>query len=411
MQTPRRPCLALTLAAFLLTSPCFGKAVVSGRVVDREGNPIVKSKVVIGPFEAGLRNYPVNTNKKGEFFASVLNGAYSVKIESGDWVLDTASVVIQSRRNGVPGVPDAGGRLRTIHEWSGRFLPGEAPPRISVGSEDRATVDLVVVDQETLRKEQIDTLLSNTARALKSGDRAGALGAVEDLLETSPDDVLGLTLRAYIHLEDGELEQAEADLLRALQGDPAMYDARYQLALVFQRTGRTDEALEAYRRAATDGDTGDKKAKAFISIGELERDTGETARAIEAFEQAVAADPELESALAPELANLYTLSGDTERAKHWLRGTEEQGHADPALEYNLCVAHFNSREWEPAVECFRELLSRQPDNAEAHKNVAMALLNLGQQAECVDHLRKYLELSPDAEDAEQIRAIADSLSS
>jgi hypothetical protein len=40
----------------------------------------------------------------------------------------------------------------------------------------------------------------------------------------------------------------------------------------------------------------------------------------------------------------------------------------------------------------------------------MALLNLGRQAECVEHLRRYLELWPDAEDAEQIQAIADNLS-
>jgi tetratricopeptide (TPR) repeat protein len=390
--------------------PALAQGTIEGTVVDGDGNPVPKAQVRIAPFDdEKLRTYPVKTNAKGKFFARVGNGEYVATVQAEGWAPGSMTLVIETRREDTPGEQSRRGKLRPVYEWSGKIIPGQEPTRIAIGTEDRATVDFVVVDPESLRAEQAGRLLAMTAGALERGDREGALRAVEDLLAATPDDPLGLTLRAYIHAEDGEYEEAEADLEVALEQDPGLYDARYQMAGIYKNTDRHSEAVEAFRRAAEDSDTGAQKAKALLSLGEMERDAGNTDLAIEALEQAVNANPELASAVAPELANLYTAAGDIDRAGEWLAAAGGE-KVDPALQYNLGVVHFNKKEWEPAAECFRKVLSADPAFADAYKNLATALLNLDQREESVEHFRAYLDLRPDAEDAGQIQALVDHLS-
>ncbi len=50
---------------------------------------------------------------------------------------------------------------------------------------------------------------------------------------------------------------------------------------------------------------------------------------------------------------------------------------------------------EQAVQCFRDVLSRDGDNAQAHGNLGLALSDLGQFDEAREHYRKAVELKPD----------------
>jgi len=299
--------------------------------------------------------------------------------------------------------------MRSIFDWSGKMGPGQELPTLNLGADDRATVEIVIVDPETARREQAERLKGAIGRELEAGDRAAAESEVEKLLAQSPNDPLGLTLRAYLASEAGRLEQAEADLERALELAPSLYDARYQLGALERRTGRAAEALASFRRAAEDADSGVNRAKALLNVGELERDAARLPQAIAAFEQAVAADPSLEAAVAPELANLHTQAGDTERAEEWLAKAGGGRTANPVLEYNVGVAHFNKQEWEAAIESFRKVVTADAANADAYKNLGIALLNLGQKAEAAEAFRKFLALRPNAEDSSQVRSILESL--
>jgi Flp pilus assembly protein TadD len=51
---------------------------------------------------------------------------------------------------------------------------------------------------------------------------------------------------------------------------------------------------------------------------------------------------------------------------------------------------------------FNEALRADPELAEAERSLAAALERLGRDAEAVQHLRRYLELRPDAPDAEAV---------
>ena len=75
------------------------------------------------------------------------------------------------------------------------------------------------------------------------GDCEEAIANYNKVLEINPND---LTMRLWVsrcQLVLGEHEAAEASVLEVLRVIPALADANYQLALVYEAMGRTDDAI------------------------------------------------------------------------------------------------------------------------------------------------------------------------
>jgi Flp pilus assembly protein TadD len=64
-----------------------------------------------------------------------------------------------------------------------------------------------------------------------------------------PNDVDALVLRGTVYREQGLTEEAEADLREALRLNEAVADAHAGLALLFDETGRSEEAEAHHARA------------------------------------------------------------------------------------------------------------------------------------------------------------------
>ena len=58
--------------------------------------------------------------------------------------------------------------------------------------------------------------------------------------------------------------------------------------------------------------------------------------------------------------------------------------------------------YDDAVTMLGEAIAVDPTMAEAERSLAAALEQLGRQSEAAEHLRRYLELRPDAPDAEAV---------
>jgi tetratricopeptide (TPR) repeat protein len=275
----------------------------------------------------------------------------------------------------------------------------------------KVTVEIVVAPKAQLAKDYSAILLGTIARALEQGDKETAMQTVENLLASTPNDPLGLTLRAYILIEEGKFEPAEADLTEALAQEPGMYDARYQLASLYRQTGREQEALQLFRTTAEEALDDEQTAKALLNVGELERHAGNKEKAIEAFEAAIEAMPDLAVQVGPELAALYVDLGDTAKAEELLLSVQDSdGPVDPAVHYNIAVSHFNRREWEAAIEAFGKVIEADPNFADAHRNLGYSLLNTGETKAALDSFRKFLELKPEGADADEVRPLVDALS-
>jgi arylsulfatase A-like enzyme/thioredoxin-like negative regulator of GroEL len=94
------------------------------------------------------------------------------------------------------------------------------------------------------------------ARVLAEAGRAGEAKAEYDaLLKLRPDDAAALTGRGALAAANGDPAAGLRDLRRALELQPALDEARIDLAQVLEATGRRDEALAEYRRLSEAPDT------------------------------------------------------------------------------------------------------------------------------------------------------------
>ena len=109
-----------------------------------------------------------------------------------------------------------------------------------------------------------------------------------------------------------------------------------------------------------------------------------------------------------DLASLYIQAGDAEAAAAALERGEAAGFNSANHYYSLGARLYKSELFEQAVVMLGKALSVDPGLAEAERSLAASLERLGRKAESLEHLRRYLELRPDAPDAavvsEKLRA-------
>ncbi|MBD3869547.1 MAG: tetratricopeptide repeat protein [Acidobacteria bacterium] len=383
-----------SLAILMLAWPVLARGIVSGQVTDRSGNILQGIQVNMAPeHDAKLRTYRLKTNKKGVYTFPADNGDYTITITDETWGLDTMNIVALDK-----------GRNQ-VFEWSGKILPGQAPNIIGVSSGYVITVDLVVAHHSIIKEEHGKILLGTVVQALEAGNREEAAATVEKLLTESPDDPIALTLRAYMLMERGETEKAEADLNHALEVDPKFGDALFQLGTIYVETDRKDDALALFLRVANSEGLDDLTAKAWVQAGEMQRDSGDLEQAISSFSSAAALSPEMSPILSLEIAGLYTRLGEEDLAEHWLSMSGSESQQDPSILYNIAVSRFNEKAWEEASGGFRKVIAADGGFADAYRNLGYCLLNLGDRGEAIENFRKYLELSPDAPDAGQIEGL------
>ncbi len=135
---------------------------------------------------------------------------------------------------------------------------------------------------EAARAEALDPALASLRREIE--EKAAAAQRASG----SRDRVLETLRRMESDLAGGDPAAAEKGLLEGLKADPDHPLLLYALGTVYERMDRSDEAMEAYRRAlAARPDFAD----AFNNLGSLLARRGDLKQAREYWERAVAIDP------------------------------------------------------------------------------------------------------------------------
>lgn len=108
----------------------------------------------------------------------------------------------------------------------------------------------MAADAELLDAEE---LLSLATRAIDRRDPEAALVYLKRLLELSPDDGHALYLLGAVHAEIGMVERAIAEMTRAVEREPGLAIARFQLGMLLVLDGPPERAYEAWRPLAALG--------------------------------------------------------------------------------------------------------------------------------------------------------------
>lgn len=165
---------------------------------------------------------------------------------------------------------------------------------------------------------------------------------------------------------EGKLEEKVTLYRKALELDPELVDARYNLALTLERLGRKSDAEREYRETLR---LHPDHTPAALNLGASLYEAGRLPEAAEVYRQALERDRE-SARLRNNLAETYRAMGEDAKAR---------------------------RE-------FETILKANPGYAPAHYGLAVLFDDrLKDRRRAAEHYRRYLALAPDAADAEEVR--------
>lgn len=76
-----------------------------------------------------------------------------------------------------------------------------------------------------------------------------AIDEYNEVLKLTPDDLAALYNRGVLHLENGNLHDASADMKKIIERNPKLAAARYKLGDIYKKQGQIDDAITAYKQA------------------------------------------------------------------------------------------------------------------------------------------------------------------
>jgi tetratricopeptide (TPR) repeat protein len=209
---------------------------------------------------------------------------------------------------------------------------------------------------------------------LKRGDADGALPYLAEALRLHPHGVVRGTLADAL-ARQGKLDEAIWNDAEAVRDWPESADLRMRYGQLLLRRGWVDEALRQYAAAlALDArnDRGERAARIQLLRAEAWTARKRPDRAIEAYEQALALDPDLVEARAGlVLARLDAT--DPQEAADTLAAALAGGLDQPALHFGLANAFDRLGRQAEAIEHYRIALGGKPDSIEGANNLAWLL--------------------------------------
>jgi tetratricopeptide (TPR) repeat protein len=217
------------------------------------------------------------------------------------------------------------------------------------------------------------------------GEKALALAACQEGRKHYPDDIELLFLEGLAWRELGELDRAEACLVRLL-GTPSGehfasvdaglrgYKARHNLAMVYREQGKPADAEDQWRAAVREQPD---FVPAWLGLGETFLEQGRWTDLAQAA-QRLAADPHSGVDAAVLRARGHLARKEFADARRILE--ETIAHSPQLLWPRVILSHTllqEGRDWDAAERALREVLALDPSHSEAQHNLAVLLQQRG----------------------------------
>jgi tetratricopeptide (TPR) repeat protein len=198
-----------------------------------------------------------------------------------------------------------------------------------------------------------------------------------------------------VFYERGYPETSETFFRRALQDDPASFEALYGLGSVYLQQGKLKEARESFERALKleSGYPG-TIPNAWNNLGILSVREGDGGAAIEYFQRALQIDPAHLIALL-NLGNAYRQQKEWAGAKKTLLRAFAVAPDDPEVNYSLGMVSAQLDESERAYEYLKRAVELRPVYPEALNNLGVLYLRTRRPQEAVHSFEESICVAPE----------------
>lgn len=208
---------------------------------------------------------------------------------------------------------------------------------------------------------------------LVGGHLDSALARVQKQLQAAPQSAPLYDLLGWVHAVRNERDAAEAALLKSVQLDSTIVDARMRLAELYNASGKFDQAVVYAERAHT---LDPKNVRVLLALGVAYQQKGNAARARQAYEAGLAADPRSVGA-ANNLAYLLSEQGDQENAYRFAAQAQELAPGDPHVGDTFGWILYKRGEYDRAVKLLKDAAAKLPDSPSVQYHLGMTAQKLG----------------------------------
>ncbi len=416
--------IVVTLLSASLATAQLATSVGRGTVKDADGEPVAGVTVTFQNTANETARVTTKTNKKGRFFVDNLlyynTGRWLVVAELEGWV--ATAMAVESRT-----------QQAVVGKVNLQLSPDKKPTEIDIRPYGTATFDITMMTEEAWAannaavaedakvvaeasgapvkvKPQEDPFQA-AFRLANGGDLEGSLPFFEKAAKAAPDDSELLEGWANVLYRLDRTDDAIVQAQAAIAADPTRagpYKIAYSGHMSNEDWGGAAASLDAME-ANFPGDAWVLEQRAVLA-----RETGDLETTIAAYETLVAARPDHKDGWVT-LGSLYADAGDAERSREAYQKVVEIDPTDAYRTFFNIGALVRSKpdvppkDNERAIAAFRKSIEIKPDYAPAHRELANALLAKGDLPGARASLQRYLEVSPDAADAAQVKAMIASL--
>jgi tetratricopeptide (TPR) repeat protein len=216
--------------------------------------------------------------------------------------------------------------------------------------------------------------------ATKEGFQGGYIDVRIALGEATYLPDLKLVSGAAARPSTADAEKANAEL-RALVAEAQSLAA----------ANKYDEAITAFQAVLARGVAAPEEV--HFRIGQLQAEKKDWAASEASFLKALEIKPG-HSGVTLELANVYQVSGQPEKATALMEKAQGTGSGDANIQYSTGVLHINAGRQEEAAAAFKKAIAIDPAHAESYYHLGTIALNQNNMPEAIANLEKYLSLNP-----------------
>jgi len=395
---------SLLLSALIASSAAFA-GTVSGTVTDTTGNTVEKVVIKLEPEDPKSMTLTTKTKKKGNFvFGIVREGTYHVHVDVDGYRVSAFRVV---------GEDKDGKEVIPLTESS--IAPGQPMPDLPVGALDKITLDLTLTPSSAgggAEGTGVAVMATGElAQLIASGKYDKARSEIQRGLDATPDNVSLLYMKGYLELEAKQYDQALEAVDEAIAIDPTLPGIPLLKGVILQSQGNDELALAEFQTELAAGPTEPQVVHdSWMHVAMVARDLEKWDVAKEALDKLIELDPNDVVAYS-QLLELAIRQGEGDEAEKILESAPAELRNDPVTYYNLGVQHWNVGDAAGAARSFGKAVELDPSMVDAWRQLGLAEANLGQNDKAVEHLKRYLELAPDAPDAAGLRQYVEKLES
>ncbi|MGQ9618205.1 MAG: tetratricopeptide repeat protein [Candidatus Aminicenantia bacterium] len=283
----------------------------------------------------------------------------TVKDENKNPVVGAKVVMEHQEEKGVTrdAVTDKKGKWSIIGLGSGLW-------KVSIVAEGYEPFEQIIFVSQLERNPSIDAVLKKAKHP-----------------ETVSEEGIEFLEQGNALFSEGKYDEAIDAYKKFLEKNPANFQVRYNIGNCYKEKGEYDKAIEEYniviknikeKKQELKGD--ELASKAFTGIGEA-----------------------------------YFKKGDFQNARESFMKSLEIFPKDEVLAYNVGEIYFSNDKVDEAIQFFILATQIKPEWSDPYLKLGYAYFNKGDFEKAKENLKKYLELAPNAPNAEEIKKVIQQL--